>query len=61
MNEWLAKWTPACVAAAQQLQPIWSQPAEKVVRFEDSFERSRVRFEGLLNELALEIPQEVKA
>jgi propane monooxygenase small subunit len=61
MNEWLEKWTPACVAAAQQLQPIWSQPAEKVVRFEDSFERSRLRFEGLLNDLALEIPQEVKA
>ena len=29
------------------LQPIWSQLSEKVIRFEDSFERSRVRFEDL--------------
>jgi propane monooxygenase small subunit len=61
LHEWLAKWTPPCVEAARQLQPIWSQPSEKVVRFEDSFERSRVRFEGLLGDLALETPKEVKA
>ena len=29
------------LAAARQLQPIWSQISEKVVRFEDSLERSR--------------------
>ena len=31
-----------------QLQPIWSQISEKVVRFEDSLERSRGRLESLL-------------
>ena len=47
--------------AARQLQPIWSQLSEKVVRFEDSFERSRGRFESLLDDLGLETPKEVKA
>ena len=32
--------------AARQLQPIWSQISEKVVRFEDSLERSRGRLES---------------
>ena len=30
------------------MQPIWSQPAEKVVRFEDSLERSQRRFDDLV-------------
>ena len=61
MQQWLSKWTPACEAAAKQLQPIWSQPAEKVVRFEDSFERSRDRFENLLSDIGLETPKELNA
>ena len=39
--------TPKAVGAARNLQPIWSQLSEKVVRFEDSFDRSRGRFEEL--------------
>jgi propane monooxygenase small subunit len=58
MQEWLSAWTPASLAAAQQLQPIWSQLPEKVVRFEDSFGRSQQRFEGLLGDLGLETPKE---
>ena len=61
MQGWLAEWTPRAVDAARQLQPIWSQLSEKVVRFEDSFERSSGRFETLLGEIGLEIPKEVKA
>jgi propane monooxygenase small subunit len=61
MQAWLAEWTPRAVNAARQLQPIWSQLSEKVVRFEDSFERSSGRFETLLGEIGLEIPKEVKA
>ncbi len=60
MQEWLARWTPMSVEAAHQLQPIWSQLSEKVVRFEDSFERSRQRFQDLLDDLTLQTPQEVK-
>jgi propane 2-monooxygenase small subunit len=61
MQRWLAEWTPPAIEAARQLQPIWSQLSEKVVRFEDSFERSSGRFETLLGEIGLEIPKEVKA
>ena len=46
---------------ARHLQPIWSQLSEKVVRFEDSFERSRLRFESLLGDIGLETPKEVTA
>jgi propane monooxygenase small subunit len=60
MQAWLAEWTPRAVQAARQLQPIWSQLSEKVVRFEDSFERSSGRFESLLGDIGLEIPKEVK-
>ena len=39
MQCWLDEWVPVSLAAAQQLQPIWSEISEKVVRFEDSLER----------------------
>jgi propane 2-monooxygenase small subunit len=46
------------IAAARKLQPIWSQPAEKAMRFEDSMERSTQRFEDLLSDVGLETPKE---
>jgi propane monooxygenase small subunit len=52
---------PQAVDAARQLQPIWSQLSEKVVRFEDSFDRSRERFHGLASEIGIEAPKEVAA
>jgi propane monooxygenase small subunit len=58
MQEWLAKWTPVSVLAARTLQPIWSQPAEKSVRFEESMERSWQRFTHLLSDIGLETPKE---
>jgi propane monooxygenase small subunit len=61
MQGWLEEWTPKAVSAARQLQPIWSQISEKVIRFEDSFERSRLRFETLVSDIGLETPKEVKA
>jgi propane monooxygenase small subunit len=61
MQAWLGVYTPKAVNAGRQLQPIWSQLSEKVVRFEDSFERSRLRFESLLGDLGLETPKEVTA
>ena len=59
MQVWLDEWTPKAVTAARQLQPIWSQISEKVIRFEDSFERSRLRFEDLVGALGLETPKGV--
>lgn len=61
MEGWLATYVPMAVAAARNLQPIWSQPAEKVVRFEDSMDRSRERFESLTADIGLEAPKEVAA
>jgi len=59
LQQWLATWTPRSVGAARQLQPAWSQVSEKVVRFEDSFDRARGRFEGFLEELGLQTPKEL--
>jgi propane monooxygenase small subunit len=61
MQRWLAEWTPRTLAAARQLQPIWSQLSEKVVRFDDSLERSTDRFNSLLGDIGLETPKEVTA
>ena len=46
-------WTPRSVAAARALQPIWSQPGEKVIRFEESLEHSRKRHQEILADLNL--------
>jgi propane monooxygenase small subunit len=61
LQEWLSRWTPVSLEAAHQLQPVWSQLSEKVVRFEDSFERSRGRFEALLDDIGLRTPKELNA
>src|SRR3954453_18807591 len=61
MQGWLDAWAADAISAARQLQPIWSQISEKVVRFEDSLERSRGRLESLVAEIGLEIPKEVKS
>jgi propane 2-monooxygenase small subunit len=61
LQRWLADWTSVSVTAARNLQPIWSQPAEKTVRFEDSFQRCTQRFGELLSEMGLETPKEASA
>jgi propane monooxygenase small subunit len=58
MQGWLKEWTPRSVSAARAMQPIWSQPGEKVIRFEESLEHSRGRFEEVLGELNLD-PKDV--
>jgi len=58
MQGWLAEWTPVSIEAARTLQPIWSQPAEKAMRFEESMERSTQRFTDLLADIGLETPKE---
>jgi propane monooxygenase small subunit len=61
MQGWLDAYTPRAVEAARTLQPIWSQLSEKVVKFEDSFDRSRGRFEELVGVLGLQTPKEIAA
>src|SRR3954451_2052452 len=58
MHSWLATYPPMAVNAARNLQPIWSQLSEKVVRFEDSMDRSQGRFEETCSALGLEAPKE---
>jgi propane monooxygenase small subunit len=59
MQGWLDEWTPRSLAAARQLQPIWSQISEKVVRFEDSLEHATGHFDELTSSLQLSTPKEV--
>jgi propane monooxygenase small subunit len=61
MQGWLHEYVPRAVEAGRTMQPIWSQLSDKVIRFEDSFERSRGRLETLLGEIGLEAPKEVQA
>jgi propane monooxygenase small subunit len=51
--EWLAAWTSVS-EAARRLQPIWSLPSEKAIRFE----RSSRRFRGLISDVGLGTPKE---
>jgi propane monooxygenase small subunit len=57
LEAYLATYVPQAVEAARNLQPIWSQISEKVVRFEDSFDRSRARFEHLCSDIGIEAPE----
>jgi len=61
MQGWLEEWVPVSLAAAQQLQPIWSELSEKVVRFDDSLAASKVRLTELLEDINLETPKEVRS
>lgn len=58
-GQWLATWLPKCLTAAQALQPIWSQPAEKTVTFATSLDAAKDKFRTLLEEIGLDIPKEL--
>ena len=60
MQGWLKKYTPLCVEAAHQMQPIWSQPQVKRVQFNDAFTRAKNRITTTLNQIGVELPQEVQ-
>ena len=60
MEGWLAKWVPQCLEAARALQPIWSQTDHKPPRFEDGLDRAKSRFAGIVSDLGLETPKELK-
>jgi len=57
---WLNKYVPMCVSAANQLQPIWSQPIVKVTTFPESYQRAKERFTSILSHLNLTLPKGVK-
>lgn len=59
MQDWLSHWVPRCLAAARTLQPLWSQPDARPPRFEDSLDRAKNRFAGIVSDLGLETPKEL--
>jgi propane monooxygenase small subunit len=59
-SAWLATWVPSCLDAARALQPIWSQPAEKVITFASSLGAAEEKFTSLLESIELETPEELK-
>jgi propane monooxygenase small subunit len=59
LNEWLANWVTLSIGAARALQPLWSQPDEKPLRFEDALDAVKSRFAGIVTDLGLETPKEL--
>jgi len=60
MQGWLANWVPQCLEAARSMQPMWSQPDVKPPRFEDSLDKAKNRFAGIVSNLGLSTPEELK-
>jgi propane 2-monooxygenase small subunit len=58
-QEWLSAWVPRALGAARTMQPLWSQPDARPPRFEDSLDRAKHRFAGILSDLGLETPREL--
>jgi len=59
LNGWLANWVGLTIPAARALQPLWSQPDSKPMRFEDALDRVKSRFAGIVEDLGLELPKEL--
>lgn len=59
MAEWLSRYVPRCITAVRTLQPLWSQPDAKPMRFEDGLDRAKSRFSGILSDLGLREPKEL--
>jgi propane monooxygenase small subunit len=59
MDGWLSAWVPRALAAARTMQPLWSQPDALPPRFEDSLDRAKNRFAGIVSDLGLQIPKEL--
>ena len=60
MDQWLSTWVPRCLVAARELSPLWSQPDAKPPRFEDGLDRAKSRFSGILSDINLPEPKELK-
>jgi propane monooxygenase small subunit len=57
---WLKKYVPLAVEAANQLQPIWSQPRVKVGSFLDSYAAAENRINTILAQIGLTLPKGVE-
>jgi propane monooxygenase small subunit len=59
LTRWLDKWVPLSIAAARELQPIWSQPQERTVPFAESLEAAKAGLRSVLSDLDLDQPKEL--
>ncbi|MBS1692054.1 MAG: aromatic/alkene monooxygenase hydroxylase subunit beta [Actinobacteria bacterium] len=57
--DWMSVWVPRSLEAAYALQPLWSQPAEKVVTFATSLGHTKDKFTALLDSIDLDTPKEL--
>ena len=55
-NGWLAQHGELALAAAQQMQPIWSQPRVKVATFPEAFDNGKNRLKAIAGEIGLKLP-----
>lgn len=51
---WAEKHGALAVAAANQLQPLWSQPRVKAVQFSEAFEQARNRPRAITAEIGVD-------
>jgi propane 2-monooxygenase small subunit len=61
MRGWLDKWVPVSRHAALELQPIWSQPAERAITFADSSDAANADFLSLIAEFGIANPKEAQS
>jgi propane monooxygenase small subunit len=55
-NGWMKKHAELAAAAANGLQPLWSQPRVKVVSFADAQAQAKNRLEAICGEVGLAVP-----
>ena len=59
-NNWLNTHAKLALDAANNLQPIWSQPRVKVASFADALANAKNRIKGIATELGLTVPAGLK-
>jgi propane monooxygenase small subunit len=60
VEDWLNKHVPVCRDAANQLQPIWSQPRVKVTSFADCYTAAKNRIETAISQIGVNLPKGVQ-
>ncbi|HUG24685.1 toluene hydroxylase, partial [Piscinibacter sp.] len=61
LNTWLKKYGDRAVAAAKNLQPIWSLPHNKVTTFDDAYASAVDRMQNIANQVGLQLPASLVA
>ena len=61
LNGWLGKHATLALEAANQLQPIWSQPRVKVATFTEALAKAKNRISAIAVETGLTVPASITA